>query len=281
MRARWYMMLLAAVASGCLCAATEVGALGASPLAGATTSAVVATTMTFVDSSRPMPAWNGTPQKPSWTLVTTIWYPAPGVGINGQRPVPAHRLRPRPGGLASGLPAAVEGLGRRWLRRGSPRCFHSRAVRTPGGPDGGDIGNQPGDMSFVIDQVLKASATSAGPLSGPGRSERNRGSGSLQRCNHDIGFGGQHVLSRCSGSRQRSSWRAPPKDWVVAATSSRMRRRCSVVSGSATTDSSPTAMQCPSSTKRGDRRRSSRSIGTAPPTAPVDGSHGLLRSGRP
>jgi hypothetical protein len=37
---------------------------------------------------------------------------------------------------------------------------------TPGGADGGDIGNQPGDMSFVIDQVLKASAASSGPLSG-------------------------------------------------------------------------------------------------------------------
>ena len=37
---------------------------------------------------------------------------------------------------------------------------------TPGGADGGDIGNQPGDMSFVIDQVLKASASSNGPLSG-------------------------------------------------------------------------------------------------------------------
>jgi hypothetical protein len=37
---------------------------------------------------------------------------------------------------------------------------------TPGGADGGDIANQPGDMSFVIDQVLKASAASGGPLSG-------------------------------------------------------------------------------------------------------------------
>ena len=44
--------------------------------------------------------------------------------------------------------------------------FPLSSSETPGGPDGGDIGNQPGDMSFVIDQVLKASAASNGPLSG-------------------------------------------------------------------------------------------------------------------
>jgi hypothetical protein len=44
--------------------------------------------------------------------------------------------------------------------------FPLSSSETPGGPDGGDIGNQPGDMSFVIDQVLKASAASGDPLSG-------------------------------------------------------------------------------------------------------------------
>ena len=164
-RARWYMMLLAGVASGCLCAATEVSALGASPLAGATTSAVVATTMTFVDSSRPTPAWNGTPQKPSRTLVTTIWYPAPGSGSTGNGPYPlivfAHGL--------GGSPQDYQQLLKAWAAAGyvvAAPLFPLSSSETPGGPDGGDIGNQPGDMSFVIDQVLKASATSAGPLSG-------------------------------------------------------------------------------------------------------------------
>jgi dienelactone hydrolase len=44
--------------------------------------------------------------------------------------------------------------------------FPLSSSQTPGGPDGGDIGNQPGDMSFVIDQTLSASATANGPLSG-------------------------------------------------------------------------------------------------------------------
>jgi hypothetical protein len=44
--------------------------------------------------------------------------------------------------------------------------FPLSSNETPGGPDGGDIGNQPGDMSFVIDQLLKTSAAPNGPLSG-------------------------------------------------------------------------------------------------------------------
>ncbi len=37
---------------------------------------------------------------------------------------------------------------------------------TPGGPDAGDVVNQPGDMSFVITSVLDASAHPNGTLSG-------------------------------------------------------------------------------------------------------------------
>ena len=44
--------------------------------------------------------------------------------------------------------------------------FPLSSSQTPGGPDGGDIGNQPGDISFVLDQVLSASTAPNGPLSG-------------------------------------------------------------------------------------------------------------------
>ena len=44
--------------------------------------------------------------------------------------------------------------------------FPLSSSETPGGADAGDIGNQPGDMSFVIDEVLKADSTPNGPLSG-------------------------------------------------------------------------------------------------------------------
>ena len=74
------------------------------------------------------------------------------------------RLRARPGrspqdsgrSCAPGRPRATS----------SPRpCSPSRADRRRAGPNSRDIGDQPGDMSFVIDQVLEASA-----VPGTGRS---------------------------------------------------------------------------------------------------------------
>src|SRR5271169_3457646 len=59
-------VLLAAVASGFLLSAMELGTVGTSTVAGAAGSAPVATTtLTFVDTSRPTPPWNGMPEKPT------------------------------------------------------------------------------------------------------------------------------------------------------------------------------------------------------------------------
>ena len=164
-----HTVLLAAVACGVLLSATEEGAVGASAAAGAASSAAVATTtMTFVDTSRPTPPWNGTPGKPSRTLVTTIWYPTgrPGsAGVAGDGTYPlivfAHGL--------GGSPQGYQLLLTAWAAAGyvvAAPLFPLSSSETPGGADGGDIGNQPGDMSFVIDQVLNASAAPNGPLSG-------------------------------------------------------------------------------------------------------------------
>jgi dienelactone hydrolase len=147
-----------AVALGLLSA----GALSGPTVAGAAPSPVATTTMTFVDGSRPTPAWDGTAATPSRTLVTTIWYPAPGSG-HGPYPliVFGHGL--------GGSPQDYEPLLRAWAAAGyvvAAPLFPLSNSATPGGPDGGDIGNQPGDMSFVVDQVLKASTASSGPLSG-------------------------------------------------------------------------------------------------------------------
>jgi dienelactone hydrolase len=124
--------------------------------------------MTFVDTSRPTPPWNGMPGKSSRTLVTTIWYPARGSGPGataGDGPYPlivfAHGL--------GASPEAYQRLLTAWASAGyavAAPLFPLSSSETPGGPDGGDIGSQPGDMSFVIDQVLKASAAPNGPLSG-------------------------------------------------------------------------------------------------------------------
>jgi dienelactone hydrolase len=99
--------------------------------------------------------------KPSRTLVTTIWYP--GTSAGGPYPliVFAHGLGASPQGYQQLLTD--------WAAAGyvvaAPR-FPLSSSDTPGGADGGDVGNQPADMSFVIDQVLRASAASSGPLSG-------------------------------------------------------------------------------------------------------------------
>lgn len=141
---------------------------GTSMPAGATGPlAVATTTMTFVDTSRATPPWGGRPAKGSRTLVTTIWYPAPAsrsatTTQGGPYPliVFAHGL--------GGSPDEYRRLLRAWAAAGyvvAAPLFPLSSSVTPGGPDNGDIGNQPGDMSFVIDQVLRASATPGGPLS--------------------------------------------------------------------------------------------------------------------
>jgi dienelactone hydrolase len=128
---------------------------------------VTTTTMTFVDSSRSTPAWNGMPARPSRTLVTSIWYPARSGSAkqSGQGPYPlivfAHGL--------GGSPRDYRALLAVWAAAGyvvAAPLFPLSSSETPGGPDGGDIGNQPGDMSFVIGQMLMASRAPSGPLSG-------------------------------------------------------------------------------------------------------------------
>jgi dienelactone hydrolase len=84
---------------------------------------------------------------------------------SGQSPYPlivfAHGL--------GGSPEDYRALLSAWAAAGyvvAAPLFPLSSSQTPGGPDGGDIGNQPADMSFVIGQMLKASSSPGGPLSG-------------------------------------------------------------------------------------------------------------------
>ena len=159
------------VAIACVLLLSVIGLAAVARTVGAGAAgseSVTNTTMTFVDPSRATPAWNGMPAKPSRTLVTSIWYPARGsgsVGTAGDGPYPlivfAHGL--------GGSPQGYEQLLTAWAAAGyvvAAPLFPLSSSVTPGGPDGGDVGSQPGDMSFVIDQVLKAAAATNGPLSG-------------------------------------------------------------------------------------------------------------------
>ena len=131
---------------------------------------------TFDDNQRSTVAWGPNPQEPARTLVTTILYPAvgspssrpPGVGAAPDRGEGPYPLIVFAHGLGSD-PLQYEKLLSYWAAAGfvvaAPR-FPLTSDHTPGGPDAGDVVNQPGDMSFVITSVLNASTEPNGILSG-------------------------------------------------------------------------------------------------------------------
>ena len=147
---------------------------GASP-AVSPKYAVGTITDTFVDLHRTTPAWGGSPELPSRTLVTTILYPASGAPGGTTRPgatpdktagpfpliVFAHGLGATPQDYINVLTA--------WASEGfvvAAPLFPLSNANVPGGPDAGDVVNQPEDMSYVIDAVLAASLRPSGTLSG-------------------------------------------------------------------------------------------------------------------
>jgi dienelactone hydrolase len=137
--------------------------------------AVGMVTDTFVDSSRPTPAWDGSPQLPTRTLVTTILYPAtgPAGGATRTGATPDKGAGPFPlivfGHGLGGTPQGYINLLTAWAARGfvvAAPLFPLSNADVPGGPDAGDVVNQPKDMSYVISTVLDDSAQPGSTLSG-------------------------------------------------------------------------------------------------------------------
>jgi predicted dienelactone hydrolase len=114
---------------------------------------------TFVDRTRVTPVNGTVAERPSRTLDTLVLVP------DGDGPFPlvvfAH-------GFGATL-EVYEPLLREWAAAGfvvaAPR-FPLTYADTPGGINGGDVENQPGDMSFVIDRLLAESKRSSGDLAG-------------------------------------------------------------------------------------------------------------------
>lgn len=138
--------------------------------------AVGITTETYIDTHRTTAAWGSSPARPTRTLVTTILYPAQGSPSSS--PPQAGATADHQGGpyplivFAHGLGAdpqqyisLLSYLAAAGFVVAAPQ-FPLTSAETPGGPDGGDVINQPGDMSFVITSVLATSAQPSGPLSG-------------------------------------------------------------------------------------------------------------------
>ena len=118
------------------------------------------TNLALVDASRPTTS-RGATIAPSRSLPTVVAYPASGGG-----PWPlvvfAHGFRLGPPGY-SRIVATMTAAGYVVAAPSFPLADEAVAGARV---DRGDLPNQPGDVSFVIDQVLAASADPASPLAG-------------------------------------------------------------------------------------------------------------------
>lgn len=132
-------------------------------------------TQSLVDTARPTPANGTVPGHPGRTLVTTVLYPAEGRPTG--RAVPG-ATPDRAGGpyplivFAHGFGSDVVGylpLLQKWAAAGfvvAAPLFPLTNANTPGGPDLSDYVHQPGDMSFVVTQMLRQSSAPTGVLAG-------------------------------------------------------------------------------------------------------------------
>jgi dienelactone hydrolase len=129
-------------------------------------------TLTFVDPSRTVriPGRKPGPR----TLVTVIRYPAAGPASRVDAPgvAPASAAGPFPlvifGHGFAVTPGPYAPLLEAWARAGyvvAAPIFPLGNANAPGGPNESDIVNQPGDMSFVISQLLALSAKRTGLFS--------------------------------------------------------------------------------------------------------------------
>jgi fermentation-respiration switch protein FrsA (DUF1100 family) len=126
--------------------------------------AVGTRSFTFVDGSRVTKAHDGQPQLPSRTLPTQVWYPAQGEPGGPDKPdAPADKAHgPYPLVVFShgfGANGTVYGpLVREWVKAGyvvAAPTFPLTHAGTPGGTVFSDYVEQPADVSFVIDELLR------------------------------------------------------------------------------------------------------------------------------
>ena len=178
--------------------------------------AVGEVTDTFVDTHRTTPAWNQSPALPTRTLVTTILYPATGAAGGDPTPGAAPDKAAGPFPLivfAHGLGGTPQGyitLLTDWASEGfvvAAPLFPLSNGNVPGGPDAGDVVNQPEDMSYVINSVSPMTRSRRADPLRAGQSQGDRCSRSLQRSRDHARSGREHVLPRlASEGGHRYGW---------------------------------------------------------------------------
>ena len=154
---------------------TPAPTTAAQPLAESGPFAVGVTTLTLVDESRPTDANGSYPGAATRTLVTEVWYPTEGAASAFEKKdAPLEQsAAPYP------LIVYIHGiLGSR--RYATSQTIHLAShgyvvasadyplsnLNAPGGPRTGDVLNQPGDVSFIIDSLLALSGQAGHLLEG-------------------------------------------------------------------------------------------------------------------
>jgi predicted dienelactone hydrolase len=159
------LRLARSLATGILATAIGLGTLLARPAsAGAEPQGVGLSRLRFVDPSRSTKAVAAFPGTPDRRIDVLIWYPAPSAGPDPVENVPLADGGPRPLVVYShgtyGAPDDASHIAIHLARRGylvaAPAFPLTSRASFAGLPSAeiSDAGNQPRDVSFVIDQLL-------------------------------------------------------------------------------------------------------------------------------
>jgi predicted dienelactone hydrolase len=139
---------------------TTIGSTGATADRSATFG-VGYTVETFVDDTRPTPRSGDQLELPSRTLETVVYYPTSGdtdaPAAEGAAPDrdARHPVIVFSHGLGAD-PMIYADLFEEWARAGfvvAAPAFPLSSARSPGGPDAGDVQNQPGDVGFLLERA--------------------------------------------------------------------------------------------------------------------------------
>jgi len=166
---RWIaVVILAIVAAACGSSSDHPLAVAAGPAPARPELVVEERTETFVDASRTTDAHSTVAAAPTRTLVTRILAPAPG---QPGRPYPLLVFAHGSGGLGTGYDVLL----RTWAAAGYVVAAPAFPIARDDAEAGDwviDLPKLPGDMSYVIDQVLRLNGDAGSPLRGAVDPER-------------------------------------------------------------------------------------------------------------